>query len=135
MTADPKAVVHAFTEAVAAHDVACLAVLLADDCTYEICGFELPGAGVYTKDAILEILPGLLELFEPGSPQLEIVRLIGEGPWVAAECTGGGRFRNSVEYENRYVVLYEVVEGRVRTLREYMDTQHAATLMALGTAT
>lgn len=134
MSAQPKEVVRSFTAAVSAHDVERMRELLADDCTYEICGFELPGAGAYIKAQILEILPGVLSLFEDGSPEVEIVQLIGEGPWVACESTAGGRFRNGVAYENRYVILYEVVDGRVRNVREYMDTQHAASLMASGTA-
>jgi uncharacterized protein len=134
MSTQPKDIVRAFTAAVGAHDVERMGELLADDCTYEICGFELPGAGAYAKRQILEILPGILSLFEDGSPEVEIVQLIGEGPWVAAESTAGGRFRNGVAYQNRYVILYEVVDGRVKTVREYMDTQHAANLMAQGTA-
>jgi hypothetical protein len=32
------------------------------------------------------------------------------------------------------VILYEIVVGRVRTVREYMDTQHAARLFAAAVA-
>jgi ketosteroid isomerase-like protein len=46
------------------------------------------------------------------------------------EGRGEGRFVNGAPYENRYVVVHEVVDGRLRTVREYMDTQHAATMFA-----
>ena len=61
---------------------------------------------------------------------MTFTRFFHDGDWVIAEGTGAGRFRNGLEYDNRYIIVYEIVDGRVRTVREYMDTQHAARLFA-----
>jgi ketosteroid isomerase-like protein len=130
MTSSPEQVVRDFTDAVSRHDIERLAELLADDASYEGCGIELDGAGVFDKATILQILPGMLSLFEPGSPRMKITRLFRDGDWIVMEGRGEGRFVSGAPYENRYVVVHEVVDGRLRTVREYMDTQHAATMFA-----
>jgi uncharacterized protein len=119
-----------FGDAVARRDFARLAELLADDVGYEICGIEMPGAGVFDKRTILERFPEVLSLFEDGGPTMTITRMFHDGDWVIAESTGAGRFRNGTEYDNRYIIVYEIVDGQIRTVREYMDTQHGAVLFA-----
>jgi len=126
----PEQVVTEINDAVMKRDFARLAALFDDDLRYEICGIEMPGAGVFDKDSILESFPEVLSLFEDGSPRMTVTRLFRDGDWVIAESTGAGRFRNGTEWDNRYVIVYEIVDGRVRTVREYMDTQHAAKLFA-----
>jgi ketosteroid isomerase-like protein len=134
MTIAPEQVVRDFTDAVSRHDVGRLAELLDDDASYEVCGIELDGAGVFDKATILQILPGMLSLFEAGSPRMTITRLFRDGDWIVMEGSGEGRFGNGTPYANRYVIVYEVVGGLVRTVREYMDTQRAATMFAAATA-
>ncbi len=123
-----------FGDAVARRDFARLAELLDDGVSYEICGIEMPGAGVFSKDQILEAFPDVLSLFEDGGPRMTVTRMFHDGDWVIAESTGAGRFRNGTEYDNRYIIVYEIVDGRIRTVREYMDTQHGARLFAEGAA-
>jgi ketosteroid isomerase-like protein len=121
-----------FGEAVAQRDFARMAELLDDNVNYEICGIEMPGAGVMRKDELLERFPEVLSLFEAGGPRMTVTRMFHDGNWVIAESTGAGRFCNGTEYDNRYIIVYEIVDGRIRTVREYMDTQHGARLFAEG---
>ena len=123
-------VVDEFGDAITRRDFERLAELLDDDLSYEICGIELAGAGVFDKPTILAALRRVLGLFEDGSPRMTITKVFHDGDWIIAESTGAGRFRNGTDYDNRYVILYEIINGRVRTVREYMDTQHAARLFA-----
>lgn len=118
--------------AITNRDFAALAELLDDEVVYEIAGIEMEGAGVFDKATLLETMPRVLELFEAGSPRLTITHTFRDGDWIITEATGAGRFANGTIYDNRYVTLYEIVDGRVRTVREYMDTQHAARLFAEG---
>jgi ketosteroid isomerase-like protein len=134
MSASPEQVVRDFNDAISRHDFDRLAELLDDGASYEVCGIDLPGAGVFDKATILETLPGMLALFEDGSPRMTITRIFRDGDWAIMEGTGAGTFRNGAAYDNRYIIVFEVVDGRVRTVREYMDTQHAAALFAAGTA-
>ena len=117
---------HAITN----RDFARLAELLDDDVVYEIAGIEMEGAGVFDKTTLLATMPRVLTLFEDGSPRLTITHTFRDGDWIITEATGAGRFANGTIYDNRYVILYEIVDGRIRTVREYMDTQHAARLFA-----
>ena len=119
-----------FGAAITTRDFARLAELLDDDVVYEIAGIEMEGAGVFDKRTLLETMPRVLTLFEDGSPRLTVTQSFRDGDWIITEATGSGRFANGTIYDNRYVILYEIVDGRVRTVREYMDTQHAARLFA-----
>jgi ketosteroid isomerase-like protein len=130
--AESEQVVRDLGDAIARRDFARLAELLDDSVSYEICGIEMPGAGVFGKDAILAAFPEVLSLFEDDGPRMTITRMFHDGDWVIAESTGAGRFRNGTEYDNRYIIVYEIVGGRIRTVREYMDTQHGARLFAEG---
>jgi uncharacterized protein len=130
MTAAADQIVREFGEAVAAHDLARLAELLDDNLSYEMCAIDLPGAGTFDKPTMLARFGEVLERFEHDSPRMTITRVFHDGDWVIAEGVGAGRFRNGLDYDNRYIILYEILDGRVRTVREYMDTQHAATLFA-----
>jgi ketosteroid isomerase-like protein len=134
VSAANEQVVRDFNDAISRHDFDRLAALLDDGATYEVCGIELQGAGVFDKATMLQVLPGMLGLFEHGSPRMTITRMFRDGDWVIMEGVGEGTFRNGAAYDNRYIIVFEVVDGRVRTVREYMDTQHAATLFAAATA-
>lgn len=137
VSAANEQVVRDFNDAISRHDFDRLGELLDDGATYEVCGIELQGAGVFDKATLLQVLPGMLGLFEPGSPRMTITRMFNDGDWVIMEGVAEGSFRSGAAYDNRYVIVFEVVDGRVRTVREYMDTQHAATLFAaaLGAGT
>jgi len=126
----PEQVVRDLHAAITARDFARLRDLLDDRLAWEVCGIDFAGAGIFDKAAILGTMPGMLEVFEEGSPRMTITSLFRDGDWVIAEGTGAGVFRDGRSYENRYVFFHEIVDGRVRTLREYMDTQHMASLFA-----
>jgi uncharacterized protein len=129
MTADAKETVRALIGALNQKDWDRFGELLHPDHTYELQSYHLPGAAPMDKATALAALPGLVaSVFDADSPQFEITHLVAEGPWVVAEVRGSGRFREGTEYKNRYVHVFEVVDGQVRTDREYMDTQHMAML-------
>lgn len=129
MSRDPKDVVTAFVAALNARDWSAMSELFHDDLTYTVMGFDLPGAGSLDKATALAVLPGMMSVFAEGSPRLSIVRMISEGTWVNLEAEGSGVFVDGTPYENRYSNNFEVVDGQIRTLREYMDTQHMAALL------
>ena len=129
MSGSSKETVRALIEALNQKDWDRFGELLHPDHTYELQSYPPAGAGPVDKATALAALPGLVaSVFDADSPQFEITHLVAEGPWVVAEVRGSGRFREGTEYRNRYVHVYEVVDGQVRTDREYMDTQHMAML-------
>ncbi|MEV0688116.1 nuclear transport factor 2 family protein [Nocardia sp. NPDC050378] len=127
---DAKATVRTMIDALNRRDWERFAELLAPEVSYTILGYEFPGAGTMDRETVLRQLPAVFGIFDADSPKLEITHLIAEGDWVIVEATGTGSFLDGTRYENRYANVYEVVDGRVRTVREYMDTQHMANLLS-----
>jgi len=64
-------------------------------------------------------------LFEPGDPKIEVVRMICEGGWVAAETIARGSLRNGNKYENYYAWVAQIDAGQISFLKEYMDSAYA----------
>ncbi|MET9994872.1 nuclear transport factor 2 family protein [Streptomyces mutabilis] len=131
---EAKATVRALVDALNRKDWERFGELLAPDVQYTIMGYEFPGAGTMDRETTLKQLPVVFGLFADDSPRVEITHLIAEGGWVLVESQGTGSFRDGTGYENRYAAVYEVADGRIRTVREYMDTQHMANLLTAVTA-
>lgn len=75
------------------------------------------------------LLQGLPERFPDGVRQ-RAWKTVGHGPWVVVEVEGDGVYVDGTPYRNRYAFVVEVVDGLVATVREYLDTLHAASVFA-----
>jgi ketosteroid isomerase-like protein len=75
---------------------------------------------------IADFFAGGGSIFTEGGPVIEITGVTAEGERVAIEGAGRGPLRNGRQYDNRYHFLVEVRDGRVRSVREYMDSAHVA---------
>ena len=97
--------------------------LLADDCTWWMIG-SLPTSGLYEgKQAIVDsVLTADGGQIAPGSKYVDLKTLIGEGDHVAAEWTGGFQTITGFDYQNRYNVMFEVYDDKIKAIREYNDT-------------
>ena len=126
-----KEFVRSFFETLSAGDLERLRQLFHEDATWTVVARDIPGAGAHAgRDEIIDGFLGPVRgLFEPGDPKVEIENLVAEGSWVAVEAKGRGRFADGKAYENSYVFLLELEGGRVRTLREYMDSLYVSTLV------
>jgi len=71
------------------------------------------------------LLRGLPTRFPNGCRQHRR-RAFAGGQLAVVEVAGDGEFVTGRRYQNRYAFVIEVVDGRVRELREYLDTAHAA---------
>jgi ketosteroid isomerase-like protein len=129
-----EAVVRSFFETLSSGDLDGVGKLLHEQATWSIFAEGLPGAGTHEgRDAIVEgFLRPVRGMFEPGDPKVVIENLVADGSWVAVEARGRGRFANGTPYRNTYAFFVEVDDGKVRTVREYMDSQLASTLVALS---
>jgi len=135
MSGEAKDVVRALVDAVNRQDWNRVRQLITPDFGYTVQAHHLPGGGTpMDGDTMLAVLPGVFTLFDEVGPQMELTHLVADGAWVAVEALGSGHFRDGSRYDNRYASMYEVVRGRVRTIREYTDTEHMARLFAAATA-
>jgi ketosteroid isomerase-like protein len=100
---------------------------LTDDSTWTLI---MQGSEPLRGRGIADFFAGGDAVFEGGAPTVTLTGSTAEGDRVAIEGVGKGRLRNGREYDNRYHFLVEVRDGRVAAVREYMDSQHVATVMA-----
>jgi uncharacterized protein (TIGR02246 family) len=124
---DSRTVVARYVEAVEAGDEQTILDSFAEDATWTLAG-DLPVSGVWRgRDAIMnDFLAKALGFYQPGSISLEVTSLIADGQDVAVEWTSRARNLRGEPYENFCVGVFTVVDGKIASVREYMDTLYAA---------
>jgi uncharacterized protein (TIGR02246 family) len=121
-----KAVIDRYVAALNAGDGRAVADSFAEDAVWKLDG-ELPISGTWRgRDAILNGFFGTAAgLLEPGSTQVEVTRMLAEGADVVLEWTSRARTRNGNPYENHCIGVFTIAHGKIRAVREYMDTGYA----------
>jgi len=74
------------------------------------------------KDEILKFMSGVGAVFPEGIKS-EIRRTYCDGDTVVVELTNRGKVSNGKSYENEYCFVFELEGGKIRRIREYVDTQ------------
>lgn len=124
--ADNKKVVAEFIEALSGGNIKALDAALAEDATWWLPG-SLPVSGTHRgKKGIFEgFLAKAAPLFQPGTLAIEVRNTVAEGDCVAVEWIARGKTAKGKAYENYYHIMFEVKNGKVQTVREYVDTLYA----------
>jgi uncharacterized protein len=124
---DSPSVVRRYVSAVQDGDEAAIRELFAEDATWTLAAGDLPISGVWRgRDVILrDFLGTAMSYYEPGSVDLEITGMIGEGDDVVLQWTSRARTRDGRPYENGCIGVFTVRDGRIAAVREYMDTLYA----------
>jgi ketosteroid isomerase-like protein len=128
---DPKAVVIRYVQAARDGMAAVIRDSFTPDATWQYPG-DLPLSGTHRGiDAIVnQFLGGAAALMAPGTKVvLELTNVVAEGEQVVAEWTARATARNGRAYHNRNVGIFTVRDGRIVSVREYTDTQHAAQVL------
>ena len=117
-------IVRDFLETLSTGDLEQVRPLFHPDATWKVMPKGIPGEGEHTgRDYIIdEFLTPVRGMFDPGEPKVEIDNLIAQGNLVAAELRGFGRMKNGKEYDNTYCWFFEVRDGLVYSIHEYMDS-------------
>ena len=125
-TADAKAILSRYVEAVEVGDAETIADSFAETATWTLAG-ELPISGTWEgREAIIdEFLRTAMSNYEPGSVSLEITGMIAEGDRVALQWTSRARTLDGQPYENECIGVFTVSDGKIQSVREYMDTHYA----------
>ena len=79
-----------------------------------------------------EFLAPVRGMFKPGDPKITVITMASKGSFVIGECVSRGAFADDRPYENLYVFVLEFEDGKVRVLREYMDSFYVAKLQGLA---
>jgi ketosteroid isomerase-like protein len=102
---------------------------MSDDVSWLVPG-NLPGVSGLKrgKDEILKFMSGVGDTFPEGL-QSEIRKVHCDGDTVVVELTNRGKVRNGKQYENEYCFVFELEDGKIRRIREYVDTQKAREIL------
>jgi len=109
-----------------ASDIPGVLDLMTDDVTWRVPGKpELsPVAGIYNKDRLKRLFGRMLDQLE-GGLQMTVLGLLAEGDDVAVEVESQGDLRNGRKYRQQYHFLITFRDGKIASVREYLDTHHA----------
>jgi uncharacterized protein len=123
--------VRTFFETLSTGDLERVRPMLHEDASWTVMATGIPGAGEKKgrKAIIDEFLAPVRGIFEDGDPKVSIVNLVSKGRLVAAETRGVGRLKSGTPYNNVYSWMIEVDDGKIRALREYMDSYYVSTIM------
>jgi uncharacterized protein len=102
---------------------------MSDDVSWLVPG-NLPGVSGLKrgKEEILKFMSGVGDTFPEGL-QSEIRKVHCDGDTVVVELTNRGKVRNGKQYENEYCFVFELEDGKIRRIREYVDTQKAREIL------
>lgn len=123
-SAASKAVVTEFLRVFSTGNVPEIARCLHEGASWWVSGTVTGISGTYTKPQMLELLGQVTAIYKKKALHIAPSRMIGEGNSVAVEAESYAELNNGKVYNNRYHFLFEIEDGKIKTIREYMDTQH-----------
>ena len=125
-TEQNKAVAAAFFDRFTASDIEGALSTMTDDATWWIPGKpeSSPTAGLYPKQRIARLFRAMLARLTDGL-KMSVISSIAEGDKVALEVLSSGDLTNGRSYRQEYHFLMTCREGKICSVREYLDTQHA----------
>lgn len=125
-SAESKQVVLQFIADLSAGNMDGIRSGLADDATWWLPG-NLPVSGTFKgKQAIFEgFFAKAFPFFTPGTMNIEVQSAIAEGDAVAVEWVATAVTAKGQPYKNYYHVRFDVRDGKIQTVREYVDSLYA----------
>lgn len=124
-----KELVTNFWNAFSKGDIKTAFASMSDEVSWLIPG-NLPISGLRKgKAEILNFARSAAQTF-PNGLKSELRRVYCDGDTVLIEMTNRGKLFNGRDYENEYCFVFEIEAGKIRRVREYVDTQKVKELTA-----
>jgi ketosteroid isomerase-like protein len=102
-------------------DAASFVNLFAEDMRFWAGGTTKFSGEVLGRDNFMTMLGALGEPID-GFIKLDLQRVINGGDWIMTEAQGSAMLKTGQPYNNRYVHIWRVSNGKVVELIEYFDT-------------
>jgi ketosteroid isomerase-like protein len=119
-----KKVVTEFMEVFSSGDVNGILGSLTDDATWWVAG-NIPGiSGTKDKAGFGEMLGGIAEGTKTGAITLTPLAFTAEGERVAVETESYAELKNGRVYNNLYHFVFTVRDGKISSVKEFLDTEH-----------
>ena len=112
-------------------DIESAVALFADEGDFWQAGSDGPGR-VISLAEVREMFRSVIGTIPTGIV-FTVGDMLAEGDWVVAQVSCQARLQNGNEYRNRYCFFFEIVDGRIVSGREYMDTMHAVSAFSTST--
>ncbi len=124
--AESKKTVLRFIEDLSAGNIEAVTAAFTDDVTWWLPG-SLPVSGTFKgKKAVLEDFFGkAFPYFEPGTLSIQVQSAIAEDNAVAVEWIVKAKTAKGRVYENYYHIRFDLRDGKIHAVREYVDTLYA----------
>jgi ketosteroid isomerase-like protein len=114
-------------------DLEKLATFIDPDTTWTPMIENVPGAGTHTGKAICEeFLAPVRGLFVDGDPKVHVDSIVSSNNQVMCETRGVGKLRDGRSYNNLYAWAFQIRDGRIKAIREYMDSHYVVTKILDG---
>lgn len=119
-----KELVANFMEVFSQGNVADTSSYLSESSTWWVAG-RLDGiSGTKNKKEFGEMLAALSALTVTGAIRLTPLAWAAEGDRVAVETESYSELRNGRVYNNLYHFVFEVRDGKIQRVKEFLDTEH-----------
>jgi ketosteroid isomerase-like protein len=122
--AQNKALVTEFMEVFSKGDVNAILAMMDDSATWWVAGTMEGISGTKDKQGFGEMLGGMSEGVEGGAIRLTPKAFTAEGDRVAVETESYAELKNDRVYNNLYHFVFEVRDGKIQSIKEYLDTEH-----------
>lgn len=120
-----KEIVANFFETFSRGDVPGVIDRMHDDGNWWVSGAIEGMSGTYPKATLAGLLDGARALYREGALRITPTSMTAEDDRVAVEATSFATMEDGRVYANSYHFLVTLRDGKVATVREYMDTIHA----------
>ena len=122
-TANKQLLRHVYAE-ISKGNVQPLLDSLADDVEWTIIGSTaLSGTSRGKQDVINKLLKPIRARLADGPIVFQPERFIAEGEYVVMQARGRATARNGKPYNNTYCIVCRIVDGKVKEMVDYIDTE------------
>ncbi|MGA8707338.1 MAG: nuclear transport factor 2 family protein [Steroidobacteraceae bacterium] len=127
---DNERLVLHFFEVLSAGDLEAVRALLHEEVTWKPQIRDVPGAGIHRgkKGIVDDFLRPIRGMFKLGDPKVIVDTLASKGNLVIAEARGVGSTADGRDYDNLYAWAFDLKDGKVFAIREYMDSHYVINL-------
>ncbi|HEY2205517.1 MAG TPA: nuclear transport factor 2 family protein [Pseudonocardia sp.] len=115
-----------FMEVFSRGDVDAILGYLSDSATWWVAGTMEGVSGTKDKAAFGQMLAGLSDLTTTGAIRLTPHAFTAQGERVAVETESYAELKNGRVYNNLYHFVFVVRDGKIESVKEFLDTQHTA---------
>jgi ketosteroid isomerase-like protein len=93
---------------------------------------DIAGSGKHIgMDIIDKFLAPVRGMFEPGDPKIHVGNMFSRDGWVCVESNSTGKTMDGKIYDNDYCWVFEISNGKIDAMREYMDSHYTAKLFGM----